>query len=233
MSVTSDLAKLRQLSNVVHGPLRFVLMEVLALTPLVIDWINVNTSGSAVCRYSTDPLGKTRRTYEVRYQFGNLGNLVHELTHVAVNESYGLDFINYPNWHVADVPARTLDLLGRCTNEELRQGKQMSTAMNTDKLDTLQRIKAWSDAATELSIEQRNDIGNKLVYGMMNPHKESDTVLNQVLVWLFEWGYPTIGRYRKKPVVNALLEELSTVVKNTYDVRNQSKTALLLRETTG
>ncbi|TMO57389.1 hypothetical protein CWC18_18740 [Pseudoalteromonas aurantia] len=93
MNVEQDLAKLHRLNSMVNGPLKLVINEVLAVTPLVIDWINVQTSGSAVCRYKPDNV----RQYEVRYQFGNIGNLVHELTHVAVNESYNLDFINYPN----------------------------------------------------------------------------------------------------------------------------------------
>ncbi|SFC12771.1 hypothetical protein [Pseudoalteromonas denitrificans] len=226
MSVAQDLAKLRQLSNVVNGPLRLVLVEVLELTPLVIDWINVNTSGSAVCRYQANNI----RKYEVRYQFGNLGNLVHELTHVGINESYGLDFINYPNWSALNVPERSLDAIGRCLNEAERQTKQMNHAMNDNKINILTRIKAWSDAATELTPEQKYEISNKLVYGMMNPQKESDTVLNQVLVWLFEWGFPMIGHHSKKPVVNALYEELSAVVKNAYLERQKGKIQHLMRE---
>jgi len=151
MSVAQDLAKLRRLSNVVNGPLKLILNEVLALTPLVVEWINVQTSGSAVCRYKPNNI----RQYEVRYQIGNLGNLVHELTHVAINESYGLDFINYPNWSALNLPERDLDTLGRCKNEDIRQTKQMNHEMNTSKTDILMRINAWSDASTELSHEQQ------------------------------------------------------------------------------
>ncbi|KAF7769735.1 hypothetical protein PCIT_a2627 [Pseudoalteromonas citrea] len=209
MNVEQDIAKLRRLNSVVTGPLKLIISEVLAITPLVIDWINVQTSGSAVCRYKPDNV----RQYEVRYQFGNIGNLVHELTHVAVNESYNLDFINYSNRASIDLPDRELDILGRCKNEDLRQTKQMSQSMNTTKSDILMRIKGWTDASTELSQIQKSEISNKLIYGMINPHKEADTVLNQILVWLFEWGFPITGQYINKPIVNALYEELSSAVK--------------------
>jgi len=227
MSVAQDLAKLHRLSNIVNGPLRLILKEVLALTPSVVDWINVQTSGSAVCRYKPNNI----RQYEVRYQIGNLGNLVHELTHVAINESYGLDFINYPNWSALNLPERDLDTLGRCKNEDIRQTKQMNHAMNSAKTDILMRIKAWSDASTELSQEQKKEISDKLVYGMINPQKESITVLNQILVWLFEWGFPIVGHHKNKPIVNALYEELSLVVKNAYLERQKGKTHFLLRQT--
>lgn len=58
--------------------------------------------------------------------------------------------------------------------------------MNTAKSDILMRIKGWTDASTELSSAKKSDISNKLIYGMITPHKEADTVLNQILVWLFE-----------------------------------------------
>jgi len=151
MSVAQDLAKLHRLSNIVNGPLRLILKEVLALTPSVVDWINVQTSGSAVCRYKPNNI----RQYEVRYQIGNLGNLVHELTHVAINESYGLDFINYPNWSALNLPERDLDTLGRCKNEDIRQTKQMSHEMNMVKTDILMRIQSWSNASHELNQEQK------------------------------------------------------------------------------
>jgi len=227
MSVAQDLAKLHRLSNIVNGPLRLILKEVLALTPSVVDWINVQTSGSAVCRYKPNNI----RQYEVRYQIGNLGNLVHELTHVAINESYGLDFINYPNWSALNLPERDLDTLGRCKNEDIRQTKQMSHEMNMVKTDILMRIQSWSNASHELNQEQKKEISDKLVYGMINPQKESITVLNQILVWLFEWGFPINGQHKNKPIVNALYEELSLVVKQAYLERQKGKTHYLLRQT--
>ena len=226
MSNQKDLMDLKRLSDVVNDPLRLVLKEILPLVHSVVSWIPVGTSGSAVCRYGLNGV----RQYEVRYQVGDLGNLVHEMTHVAVNESYGLDFLNYPNWHAVNVPKRNLDGSGRCLNEEDRQTKQMNQGMNTQLSGTLSMLKKWVDASTELTVEQRANISNKLVYGMMNPHKESHTVMNQILMWMFEWGYPIIGNSSKKPVVNAFYEELSKAVKIAYDARQAAKPRALIHD---
>jgi hypothetical protein len=113
MSETEDLSKIARLGDVVASPaLRAVLKEVHPLAQLVVLWQNVPTSGSAVCRYNT---GAGTRSYEIRYQYGDIGNLVHELT-LAVNEAYELDFINYssPNWNSPTLPARQYDTVGHC-----------------------------------------------------------------------------------------------------------------------
>ncbi len=225
MSTEEDIAKLRRLSNICSGTLSCMLKEIVSLIPSVVAWIPVTTSGSAVCRYG--PRGI--RQYEVRYQVGDLGNLVHEITHVAVNEAYGLDFINYTNVTAKDVPARKLDHLGRCTNEAERQTKQMDHGKNGEVMATLTTLRQWAEASLELTATQRSEISNKLLYGMMNPQKESDTVMNQVLVWLFEWGYPVKGFTTKKPVVNALYEELSKEVKKAHENRQTAKIMTLVR----
>jgi hypothetical protein len=227
MSVDQDVAKLRQLSQIVAEPLRSVLNEIIPLLPSVVLWIPVDTSGSAVCRYRPNNV----RQYEVRYQIGDIGNLVHEMTHVAVNEAYGLDFVNYPNWHGLNVPARRLDAEGRCINEADRQTRQMSNAMNEQVGATLASLKGWAEASKELSDNQRMEVTNKLVYGMMNPQKESDTVMNQILVWLFEWGFPISGNHAQKPVVNAFHEELCKAVKSAYQARQDGKPMRFMRET--
>jgi len=229
VTTQQDLAKLNQTAQVLaSGTLRNIVNEVQAVTPLVVAWTPVNTSGSAVCRYNENTGG---RQYEVRYQIGDIGNLVHELTHVAVNESYGLDFVNYPNAHAKDVPARDLDAHGRCKNEESRQTKQMAPARNNKNIQTLQTLQLWASKATELKPDQRKQVGDKLTYGMMNPQKEYDTVINQVLVWLFEWGYPIKGASpTKKPVVNALYEEIEKAAKTAYEERQREKNRTIIRD---
>src|SRR5579862_1937551 len=130
MTYLDDLAQLRAyIDRVTTLPFRAMLQEVYDKSALVDEWAIVATSGSAVCRYTT-VLGKEVRKYTVRYQSGNIGNLVHELTHVSVNESYLLDFINYPNKNAVGVPPRVLSPKGFCTNEEERQIKEMNTSMN-------------------------------------------------------------------------------------------------------
>ncbi len=221
MTAATDLAKLNQLKNILApGTLKNVLLEILPLANQVVSWVNVATSGSAVCRYNTVT---GIRQYEVRYQFGDLANLVHEMTHVAVNESYGLDFINYPNRNASNVPARQYDALGRCTNEALRQAKQMDHNKNAANIQILQGLQAWANAANELTLTQKSQITSKLGYGMINPQTECDTVLNQILVWLFDWGFPITGHSIKKPIVNALYEEIEKAAAKVYEQRQAGK----------
>ncbi len=221
MSTQDDLAKLQgYIALVPTVPFRNMLQEVHTVSGLVDEWAIVPTSGSAVCRYTT-VLGQPVRRYSVNYQSGNIGNLVHELTHVSVNERYQLDFVNYPNKSAVNVPDRTLSAKGYCTNEEARQAKQMSAAMNEKATLLLSGLEVWNIASTELTPQQRVDIKDKLLYGQLRPHLECDTVLNQILTWLYEWGYPTpMVTGGKKPVVNALFEEVERAV-NTLTAQRQ------------
>ncbi len=208
----SDIQRLRRMAQVArpNSTLRLVLSEVVALLPKVTSWQIVPTSGSAVCRY--DRATGRPVSYEVRYQQGDIGNLVHELIHVAVNEAYGNDFVNYPN-RLAQPPPRTYDAAGHCTNEFQRQTALMSQAGNGAVASSLATLTAWVHAARELSDVQRSAIAAKFNYGQQWPMKEYDTVITQALVWLHEWGFPaTVPPGRPKPVVNALYEELDKAV---------------------
>jgi hypothetical protein len=227
VSTAEDLAKLRRTASVVApGTLRDVFEDVVSVIPLVDSWTAVPTSGSAVCRYT--PQG---RKYDVRYQIGNMGNLVHELVHVVVNESYGLDFVNYPNPQARDVPERDISEKGYCKNEEARQAKEMSPARNQKNMQTLVDLIAWAEKSTELKSEQRDEIVKKLKYGQMWPSKEYDTVITHVFVWLYEWGFPIANTTPgKKPVVNALYEEVEKAVRGAMDERDRESPRTLLKE---
>jgi len=186
----ADLAKLNRLATVAkpNTALKLILTEVIDAAKKVGVWTNVTTSGSAVARY--DAKTGAIRSYDVRYQFGDAGNLVHELTHVAVNESFKQDFVNYRNAS-ASPPAPEYDDEGRRKNEQLRQAKWMSTASNqqmSTELTTLLGLATGSG----LPPLQSTKVADKLRYGMINPHTEHDTVINQILVWMFEWGYPAL-----------------------------------------
>lgn len=212
----SDVGKMTRMAAIVKpgSALQRVLHEVVGVVPKVASWTIVPTSGSAACHYDTAT--GNALNYDVRYQQGNIGNLVHELIHVCVNESYKQDFINYPNPD-ADVPARTYDDTGRCTNEELRQMKFMNDASNATVSGKLAALTGWANASKELTPQQRLEITSKFGYGMQWPHKEYDTVITQVLVWLHEWGFPTlVAPGSQKPVVNALYEELEKFVMAAY-----------------
>lgn len=55
--------------------------------------------------------------------------------------------------------------------------------------------------------------------------------MNQILVWLFEWGFPISGNHAQKPVVNAFHEELCKAVKKAYQARQDGKPMRFMRET--
>jgi hypothetical protein len=186
----ADLAKLNRLSTVAkpNSALKLILNETIGAAKKVGIWANVTTSGSAVARY--DPKTHTVRSYDVRYQFGDAGNLVHELTHVAVNESFKQDFVNYRNASAAP-PAPDYDGEGRRKNEQLRQAKWMNDASNQQMLTELTTLLGLATGAG-LPPLQQTKVVEKLRYGQMNPHTEHDTVINQILIWMFEWGYPAL-----------------------------------------
>jgi hypothetical protein len=118
-------------------------------------------------------------------------------------------------------PPRTYDGMGRCTNEFDRQTRFMTTAGNSEVTSSLNDLIRWTNASLELTMQQRMDIVSKFNYGLQWPHKEYDTVITQVLIWLYEWGYPIISDnpQGKKPVVNALNEELTKAVDKAYKMR--------------
>jgi hypothetical protein len=206
----AELGKLSRIATIVSSaPLRAMLQEVVPLASKVVQWKAVPTSGTVICRY--DSRTGLPQSYEVTAQTGNMGNIVHELTHVAVNEAYKQDFVNYPNMGALNVPARTYDSMGHCTNEWDRQTKFMSDAWNSKCSAQLTQLSAWA-TASELPLDKKTAVTSKLSYGLQWPHKEYDTVINQILVWLHEWGYPMIGNLKQKPVVNALWEEVEKAV---------------------
>lgn len=228
MDIThTDIASYSRLAKP-GSPLRAVLLEVMALQPKVATWITQPTSGSAICKY--DRATGIACDYTVRYQNQNVGNLVHELIHVAVNESYGRDFINFSVPDATVVPARVYTDSGYCSNEFERQTACFNAGMaSVNRISgTLQQLISWANAAKELTEQQRTDIVSKLNYGLQTPHKEYDTVITQVLVWLFEWGYPTIMQPgdNRKPVVNALYEEVEKAVHAAYQARQAAKVLL-------
>jgi hypothetical protein len=215
----ADLAKLSRLATVArpNSALRLILAEAIGAAKKVGVWTNVTTSGSAVCRY--DPKTHAARSYDVRYQYGDAGNLVHELTHVAVNEAFKQDFVNYRNASAAP-PAPDYDGEGRRTNEQLRQAKWMNDASNQQMMAQLTTLLGLATGAG-LPPQQSTKVVEKLRYGQMNPHTEHDTVLNQILIWMFEWGYPAlVAPGSRGPGANTFYDALDKAVLAAYQRRN-------------
>jgi hypothetical protein len=186
----ADLAKLRKMQINMHAAwaLKNVLLEVLMVAkwPKVMNWEKTETSGSAVAFY--DPRTGRPVNYEIRYQGGNLGNIVHELTHVVVNESYNQDFVNYPTSGKRP-PLPEYDNLGRRKNEEGRQRQWMDQKLNDQMGGGLKDLSKTACRAG-LPQDKLKQIKDKLLYGQQYPYIEYDTVLNQILTLMFEWGYP-------------------------------------------
>jgi hypothetical protein len=115
--------------------------------------------------------------------------LVHELTHVAVNESYDSDMLNYP---VAPLPAGA-----NAANEAERQTARLG-ATNQNQLGAFQ-AHAIRNAAELLELLPQAGFGpprmreaaEKLAgHTAQNPLHEYDAVLSHLLVWADRDGIP-------------------------------------------
>ena len=211
MTLQADTAQLQNIAAGARMPLRQIIQEVLAVVPRVISF--TNNAGHKYCTVYYDQVTKQPTHYTINYEDGDLGNLVHELTHVRCNEVYGLDSLNYvsPSRNAPDLPDRVLLADGRCQNEQERHHKLRDPAKDVLLATQAQQISAWANAANELSPEQKQKIVNQIMYLSGKPFMEFDTVMNQILVWLHEWGWPQTYT-GLKPVANALYEEVEKIV---------------------
>ena len=215
MTLQADSAQLRNVAAGARMPLRQIIQEVLAVVPRVRAF--TNNPGHKYCTVYYDQVTKQPTHYTINYEDGDLGNLVHELTHVRCNEVYALDSLNYvsPNRNATDLPDRVLLADGRCQNEQERHHKLRDPAKDVLLATQAQQISAWANAANELSAEQKQKIVNQIMYLSGKPFMEFDTVMNQILVWLHEWGWPQ-AYTGAKPVANALYEEVEKIVAYQY-----------------
>jgi hypothetical protein len=184
-----DLESLRQI--ILADPnttLAKILQEVIQASQDVREWETVDTSGSAV------PLDDRSETYKVAYQQGagapeRLGNLVHELTHVAVDKAYHRDFVNY----VIDVAqkqrltAEEWQAKGYPSEAEYLQGNYYNDPDTTFVLwQKLEDLKTQIPSAG-LDEDNAKKVKDKLIYAQARPQAEFDTNINQILVWLHLW----------------------------------------------
>lgn len=189
--VQADLAKLAQLAGQTQVPvLKNVLEEVLALENggRIRKHLSVPASGWARRYMHLD--GSLH--YDIAYQSEEpdealrLGNLVHELTHCAVNEAYHGDFLNHA---CSDdgVPAMVLNANRFVENETARRSSRMDMTVLGylgENLNTLQRQLTQSG----LSEAHKKEVADKIDYGKVNVYAEYDTVINQIGFWCLEWN---------------------------------------------
>ncbi len=190
-----DLDKIQNLSQDPKVPehLRNILGEVHGMSQTNLGGQLPNaTGGLANAGRIFDANGNLERQ-DVNYQgetpneAERIANLVHELTHVSVQNSFGRDYVNYTNDGSRDPDAPNFSN-GRMINEGARQNAQKNSQADNAlqvKLEDLQRA-AINDK--KLSNKQKSQVRDKLTYGIQNPHLEFDTVINQISVWLHYWG---------------------------------------------
>ncbi len=235
--VKEDLAKLQELASSPTAAeiLGVIHREVLDVANKVTNWkpveprkefLNVQT-GYVQMFYKEQNEESEVLRYTVLYVRNNIGNLVHELTHVAVNEAYRSELVNYPKHKRTRVPARFSDETKRggysLVNEAQRQESWSDEDKNRTLIDTLKEL---DTLATKVkAIEESTNISvvsNQLKYGSDQPHKEYDTVINQILVWLHQWGY------NKKEEVSAeknLYVEVERCALKAYECRKEARQA--------
>lgn len=182
-----ELITLGLMADRVAPPLRRVLAEISVMKEKVLTWEGGAGHKNTDCKY--DPTTHNVVGYIVRAESGNLGNLVHELTHVAVNESFGMDFVNYPNPNAQNVPVRQYYESGLPKNEFDRQTKYMDNDQNQLRIRVLDDLIAKANAARACLGDHRwKQLVGQFNYGRPKPHLEFDTVINQTFVWLHEWA---------------------------------------------
>jgi hypothetical protein len=149
--------------------------------------------------------------YRVNYTVDDIGNLLHELTHICVDRAYDRDFIGYARVG-GHAPARVLDLVGNCTNTDARRtvfkddGTEVAIKGKLDEMKTLARLCTFktSEKLTAIMIGsevpfvhtkaetaawRKDIIMGKLNYAYGGPSIDYDTVLNQLLVYMHQFGY--------------------------------------------
>ncbi|MEV6347638.1 hypothetical protein [Actinoplanes sp. NPDC051851] len=161
-----------------------------------------SASGATTQNLGPGPAGGPNR-YRVNYPAAAVGDdrlavLVHEVTHIAINEAYDSDMLNYP---VPPVPAGvTIEDDSRA--EENRQDARLAATPKADKeafsahvfrttADLLERL-----PGAGFSPDRMKQIEEKLAsHTASRPMKEYDAVLTHLLAWADLDDVPTTSEY--------------------------------------
>jgi hypothetical protein len=157
---------------------------------------------------------------QVAREWERIGDLVHELTHVAVSEAFAADFVNYANAGRRPPPnavySRGSDgVVYRMQNEADRQMARLNDGAVDRLVKELGRLRELIDGAG-LDAAQRKAVVDQITYAQPLPHIEYDTVVNQMIVWCAYWQTPTTSEFYKT---------LDRLVREAY-ARRQSRSAL-------
>ncbi len=158
-----------------------LMKELYPLTADISTWIA--SAGGANARVDD----KDPTKYVLTTTFGDLSKLVHELTHIRCHQAYHAHFICY---HVDPIVVASVSKF----DADTKLTKLMNATMDgpAPKRNKTARAKIVSLARSSgLSQAEQNQVIQKISqYGDAFPHVDHDTVINQVFVWLNEWGYP-------------------------------------------
>jgi len=193
-----ELSTLGRMATTVGPPLSDVLAEVSEMAEKVVTWKgDPGAWRYAACKY--DPITHNRIGYLVSAEPGNLGNVVHELTHVAVHEAYNQDFVNYFSPNAQNLPAREYNQSGYPDHMilEERQRKYRDSVQNNERERRFDDLIAKANNASTRAVlgdARCHQLVNQFGYGKRNAHTEFDTVINQTFFWLYEWANPVTNR---------------------------------------
>ena len=192
LSIISDL-----IEKNANPTLTEILVEMLVTSNSVSEYFAVTAAAHA--KRTLNP-NNSLRSYHLHYYANErdkakrIANFVHELTHCAVNQAYGRDFVNYASTNKrmppAIVPGPTVDGVAGTKgirNEADRQMARMSDKSNQILTKNRDMAKKFLDKAG-LNGQQKAEIEDKLTYMGFNPHIEYDTCVNQMLTYLVMWG---------------------------------------------
>ncbi|WP_294765504.1 hypothetical protein [uncultured Rhodoferax sp.] len=215
-----ELDALKRIMNArINSTYGKILAEVLGYVDLVDQWTVVPTSGSVAPKIKQ---GTT--VYEVKYQSGNLANIVHELTHIAVYEGYANNMLNYlPTAKDLAKPAKILTASGYIQNQFDLQAPDKNA---DEPLSATMSIIAALAQGSNMGKAHKDMVKVKTDYAIGQPHIEFDTCINHILAYMVEWGYPkTIGYVKRKVSMshfgsaNALFTKVEAVARERYQLR--------------
>ncbi|TWH43503.1 hypothetical protein CAL7102_07232 [Dulcicalothrix desertica PCC 7102] len=185
--VEADLGRMRSLSesNEAPGYIRNMMGELVEASGRA--EIHPSQAAYTIRRFN-DGVPSTQEVYYHRDTENRLPNLAHELTHVRVQESFNRDYVNYTNPARGEVEDATFnEARDRMRNEDNRQNQRRVPKADNSIQVTLEDLQRITHEDKSLNGDQKRWIIQRLSYGMIQPHKEYDTVINQISVQLHDW----------------------------------------------
>jgi hypothetical protein len=160
----------------------------------------------------------------MKYQSGNLANIVHELTHIAVYEGYANNMLNYtPTDKDKKKAGRVLTPSGYIQNQfDLQAPDDAACEPLVATMATIDSLARSSN----MGQQHKEMVKVKTDYARGQPHIEFDTCINHILAYMVEWGYPKSVGIIKRAVngayfgsANALFSKVESVALERYRLR--------------